>query len=643
MQITRSNTKSSEQGIALITTLIIIGVMLVIFGSMFYWVNSNSVVTVRNNQYNMSQNAAEGAVEAVIGRIDRDFVESSITNGATGYAALPGTIDQSAWPIQYNFSSTNGTTGTVDVVFGAQSSAVVALNSEYAGLSGISQGVDVYATATPISQSYNVPATVHESLQFALIPLFQFAIFYNVNLEIDPGAAMTITGPVFCNQSIWEGSSVCTFMSTVSAVQTNYPQAADPFANNYSGSGSAVFSGGAPLNHANSLVMPIGTNNSPGAILSLLDLPPAAYAMGTSAAYSSNGIAFQANGADLVITNFANGTNFLSYLPKGTNMIVYYQDYGLTPCPYDYYMVTNANLGTTWVTNYVAPAVLGHNTNIYYAGYSWVTNITFVDWREGWNGGAGPAKTVQAVQIDMGLLNKWLTNQVDPNTTTTSGAQYDTQKVTHSGGHIASAYVFNGVPLTASVLPAVRVTNGGQLPHPGGSQRGFTVATPFPLYVLGDYNYKNNGVSGLGSTNTSLSSLPAALMGDSITVLSDSWQDSQTGKLPSPSSTTVNAAMLEGIVASNPSINGNYSGGVENFMRLLENWGSSTILTYNGSIVVLFYSQYATNSWQPTGNYYNAATRNWAFDLNFKNANKLPPLTPNSKAMIRGNWYASKY
>jgi hypothetical protein len=48
-----------------------------------------------------------------------------------------------------------------------------------------------------------------------LTPLFQYAIFYNVNMEIDPGAAMTITGPVFCNQNIWEGSAVCTFASTV--------------------------------------------------------------------------------------------------------------------------------------------------------------------------------------------------------------------------------------------------------------------------------------------------------------------------------------------------------------------------------------------------------------------------------------------
>jgi hypothetical protein len=99
--------------------------------------------------------------------------------------------------------------------------------------------------------------------------------------------------------------------------------------------------------------------------------------------------------------------------------------------------------------------------------------------------------------------------------------------------------------------------------------------------------------------------------------------------------------MLEGIVQSDPTISGDYSGGVENFIRLLENWGGT--LTYNGSIAVLFYSQYATNHWRPTGNYYNAPTRNWSFDLNFKLAAKLPPLTPSIKAMIRGQWQVNNF
>ena len=104
-----------------------------------------------------------------------------------------------------------------------------------------------------------------------------------------------------------------------------------------------------------------------------------------------------------------------------------------------------------------------------------------------------------------------------------------------------------------------------------------------------------------------------------------------------PGDTCVNAAALEGIVPSNGTA---YSGGVENFLRLLENWTGRTI-TYNGSIVVMFPSQYATNVWQTTGVYYNAPTRKWGFDLNFTDQGRLPPLTPQVKATIRGS-YATK-
>jgi hypothetical protein len=86
---------------------------------------------------------------------------------------------------------------------------------------------------------------------------------------------------------------------------------------------------------------------------------------------------------------------------------------------------------------------------------------------------------------------------------------------------------------------------------------------------------------------------------------------------------------LSGIVQSTNS-NGNnyYSGGLENYLRLEENWSASYTLTYNGSFVAMFPCQYATNFWQTPGDYYNPAVRQWNFDLNFTDPNKLPPLTP---------------
>jgi hypothetical protein len=123
--------------------------------------------------------------------------------------------------------------------------------------------------------------------------------------------------------------------------------------------------------------------------------------------------------------------------------------------------------------------------------------------------------------------------------------------------------------------------------------------------------------------------VPASLMGDAITVLSSNWSDAYNSATSlfsrTPTSTTHNAATLEGIVPSNGA---NYSGGWENYFRLLENWSSSTVVCYNGSQVAMFVSQYATNVWQPAGIYYNPPLRQWNSDGNFQNPDNLPPLTP---------------
>jgi len=140
-----------------------------------------------------------------------------------------------------------------------------------------------------------------------------------------------------------------------------------------------------------------------------------------------------------------------------------------------------------------------------------------------------------------------------------------------------------------------------------------------------------------GTTNTAYT-YPAALIGDAITILSGAWSDTPGLALTSaprnsPTATTINAAALEGIVQST---NSNYSGGVENFLRLEENWTGVT-LTYNGSIVVMFPSIYATSAWS-YGSYYDAPNRNWAFDYNFTVPSKLPHISPKVFRMIRATW-----
>jgi len=115
------------------------------------------------------------------------------------------------------------------------------------------------------------------------------------------------------------------------------------------------------------------------------------------------------------------------------------------------------------------------------------------------------------------------------------------------------------------------------------------------------------------------------------------WNDANSGnavasRVAGP--TTVNAAILAGDV---PTVPGQYSGGMENFPRFLETWGAANAFTYNGAMIKMFPSLYATNYWGKN-NVYVPPARNWAYDLNFEDPTKLPPLTPSLLRVIRGQW-----
>jgi hypothetical protein len=314
-------------------------------------------------------------------------------------------------------------------------------------------------------------------------------------------------------------------------------------------------------------------------------------------------------------------------------------------------------------TNTHSPFNVTYITNATY--YSFVTNATFYDYREN--------DTVKAIQIDVGKLMTWLTNNVAITTligatnivsggTNRGGYQYNQMNVsggiTGKGHNINAIYVYNSIPPASGspgTLPAVRLINGAQLPSTSwfgnGKLAGLTVSSAQPFYVLGNYNVTNNGAVSytLGSTVTG-GAVPAALIADALTILSTNWSDANNASTytRNAAQTTVNAATMEGIVPS-VTVNGNqqYSGGVENFLRMEESW-TGVPLTYNGSIVVLFPSQYATNYWPGTGvgqstpNVYNPPVRNWGFDLNFlKGQSAQPPCSPQFKQVIRSSYIAN--
>ncbi|HEX3624606.1 MAG TPA: hypothetical protein VH280_04180 [Verrucomicrobiae bacterium] len=642
--------KKQKQAHALLITLCFFGVVLIVLATTMGWIVSNSTLTARNNQFLASEYAAEAATERALGQIENDWLTGSYSANVSLYASLVPT-NMSDWPIKYTFSDTNHTANRISVNIGGQSGDLQSLLSPYAGLKAFITPVTVTATATPIGGRFSVPATVSQTFDLTSVPVFQYLIFYNMNLEIDPGATMDINGPVFSNAGLWSGSSVLTFESTVWAVNQAVNGTNDPFVS-YTGTGSSTYNmRGQPVSEANHVTMPIaGTNDDPAATEGILQWPPSTYAMGSSAAYTTAGEIYMANLADLIISNAATGIS--KTLPKGTNLYVYYQDknqplndnsnnwcYTITWVTNDFYIVSNAtrHLMVSGFTNYVPGSSWTTGTNkyqVWYAGYSFLTNVLFYDWREGWNGGSGYSgngKTVYAVQFDVAKYNSWLANS-----TANGGSNYNAICQSTKHHSIGGVYIYNSVPLSTTVLPAVRVINGARL----YDSFGLSIATPMPLYVLGDFNTTDGGGSDAAILGDVVHSRPASFLADAVTVLSSSWDDSSNAKNPSSAANdTVNAACLEGIVPSSSSVgtanSTQYSGGVENFLRLLENWNN---LYYNGSIVVMFPSQYATNRWLDTGNYYNAPSRYWSFDTNFDSESGLPPFTPMMKATARSTW-----
>lgn len=207
---------------------------------------------------------------------------------------------------------------------------------------------------------------------------------------------------------------------------------------------------------------------------------------------------------------------------------------------------------------------------------------------------------------------------------------------------------FNGIiymyDAGSSDQKAIRVTNGGVLPTDG-----LTIATNDGLYVQGDYNTgtttnpnvvpSNSNPAANASTSASgYAPRSAALVADAIMVLSNGWSDSNAASSVgsrNATNTTLNTALISGYVASASSgSNGRsgYSGGMNNFPRLLESWSGDS-MTFSGAFVSLYRSKQFTKQWD-TGDIYVPPTRYWYFDPLL--LTRVLPGIPSTGGFVRG-------
>jgi hypothetical protein len=157
------------------------------------------------------------------------------------------------------------------------------------------------------------------------------------------------------------------------------------------------------------------------------------------------------------------------------------------------------------------------------------------------------------------------------------------------------------------------------------------------LYIHGSCN-ANSSASGQGAIGEP--NAATSVVADSVTLLSDSWNDVDSftqpytlgGARARSADSYYRLAIIAGKnqafpwpAAGAPPTDFGTDGGVHNFLRMLESGGN---VHYRGSIATFFYSRQAVGVYKCCTTVYGAPTRNFAFDTDFLDPALLPPLTP---------------
>jgi len=194
---------------------------------------------------------------------------------------------------------------------------------------------------------------------------------------------------------------------------------------------------------------------------------------------------------------------------------------------------------------------------------------------------------------------------------------------------------------------------------------GFTVASEEPVYVWGNYNTGPADPFWPSENTLTTPHSAAAIIADAVTLLSNppannttpstntGWTDVESFQYPGCAVQTGNCtvnrpgntsyyrmAIIAGksIPFPQPAWGGQdfgTDGGMHNFLRYLENRGyNGATVNYAGSMISMYYSQYATGNFKCCTSVYGAPQRNYFFDRLFTNPTNLPPGTPSFQDVV---------
>jgi hypothetical protein len=519
----------------------------------------------------------------------------------------------------------------------------------FRGLSATTRPFEIMSVVrNPSTQA--VEARIKLTTSVKSIPLFQFAAFYENDLEYHPGQAAIISGPIFSNGNIFFSSEGgLTLNSSISSAGTVY--AGENFLRTCPKTGAIrmLLPDGVNYTNLNPCVNPPGLSEISPSVLAamggrvMINQPrinvPTPASLNIGGAYWDSSvlrIALEISGG---LPSCTSGS-----VTSAASIYVYNQDQtpnqdltnALTSCAGTLGSVWKEEAGHTWNSNrlqYTDSKVVGFS-NTFYDLRENTTSATMVPVQY-----ASPGKSNQMLEVDVqGLLNCIHQYQ---------GTAQELGRLNAPGGLMVYLTVKGDDSSLNPSFYGVRLRNGRKLQAttPGAATLGgLSFISDQAIYVMGDYNSQDK--------------IPAALMGDTIHVLSNNWCNSTnwsnpgawSGELSSgicdrklitsnatlfdlidrPAALTeINAATISG--QDDTIALGRESGGVHNFFRLHENW-QNIELKYAGSMVSFGSSQHSQGPSMGSAGHnsrpYYAPIRNFNFETMFTDRRYLPPGTP---------------
>lgn len=686
---------SPNRGSVILIVLIFTTVLALIAGSLLSYTLTERRLNHANSLRFQAKNAAEAALEYAAAET-RARLTNNLNFSSTEFSSAPITAHSSR--LATLFQQGSGQYNTVDPteveLWASQVSEPVRrfidpnnAGNDFDPLRGQtvgSQSVRFIAKAEAEDDVSKVVSYATQSIEIRDAALFNYAIFYNLDMEFHPGPNMTVVGPVHSNESSYltEGGGL-TFTDTMTT--------------------------------ASSFI--IGTKNNPASRPSGRDIK------------FTTGVDDDGDGAnDLLTVNnpTIDGTAVGSYIDSNLNSRVagknfrdissqawngYVQDssHGISrqtppgvltgPEAHDlieppnptgaaaveaqkfsnkaglYFVVEND--GDVFAFNDPAAAqdfksstnrpgwIAGNPSKVVVPPPGMIENQRrMYDWRE--------REWINTVDFDMGAMRTAVlaASSGSADNFKVNGADWDLDDPSIDGQWNGVIYVDVEAPLSGYLSAgtsyksnatttvsqgagtggrtAVRLLNASDLPSRRDADpanaflpEGISIATNTSIYTVGHFNADGTLQADLSDMTTpEADEVPAAIIADAVNILSAAWDatDFDTGQVvpagdissgsssrPGAANTEVSAALLTGIVSTTGTLNSQYSGGVENYPRFHENWSGDS-LRYRGSIVALFESEVATGTW--TRAKYGAPRREWGFNSLFGSQRRYPPGTP---------------